>query len=69
MSMLSPRFLALPVIALAVIAALASASTRTQATNTQVASPTTVRAVSCATPAGRTDPACVIVRDDSRVVR
>lgn len=69
MSMLSPRFLALPVITVAVIAALASASSRTQTTTAQVASPATVRAISCATPANRGDPACAIVRDDSRVVR
>ncbi len=69
-TMLSPRFLALPVIALAVIAALASASSRTtQTTGAQVAGATTVRAVSCAAPANRSDPACAIVRDDTRVVR
>lgn len=69
-TILSPRFLALPVIALAVILALASASSRTQTTGaTQVAGPTTVRAISCAAPANRSDPACAIVRDDTRVVR
>jgi hypothetical protein len=35
----------------------------------QAAGPATVKAISCATPANRNDPACAIVRDDTRIVR
>lgn len=68
-NLLSPRFLALPVIVLAVIGGLAATSSRTITAGTQVAAPATLKAVSCANPVNRNDPACVVVRDDTRIVR
>ncbi len=69
-TILSPRFLALPIIALTVIVALAQTSSRNPVVaGTQVAGPTVHRAINCSDPSKATAPACTIANDRARVVR
>lgn len=69
MSLLSPRFLALPVIALAVIVALAQSHGGSKSTGTEVAAPSVHRAGNCTTPGKRTSAACAIATTDATVIR
>ncbi|HET9904213.1 MAG TPA: hypothetical protein VFQ27_10995 [Xanthobacteraceae bacterium] len=62
--LLSPRFLALPLIALGVIIALAQTGKSPKPTATQVAEPRIYRAVNCTNPANAGHPACGIARGD-----
>jgi hypothetical protein len=58
--LLSPRFLALPVIALSVIVALAQASRETHTLGTQIATSKVYRAVNCASPVNAGHASCAI---------
>jgi hypothetical protein len=62
---LSPRFLALPLIALGVIVALAQTGKHAPTANTHMAAPKIYRALNCANPANAMQAACAIAADDT----
>lgn len=68
-TLLSPRFLALPIIALTIIVALAQTSRNPTIAGAQIAGPTVHRVINCADPAKATVAACNIARDQGSAVR
>lgn len=69
--LMSPRFLALPVLAVVVIVALAQTSTRSTSTTAgvEVAGPKIYRAINCSDPARANTAACTVAGDPGRIVR